>query len=349
LATTWSTSSCTRSRLWRILCVLRIPGAWLAAAIFAVHPVQVESVAWISERKNVLSALSYFAAALTYLRFVPLREAPTVESRSLLFYFGSLALFVCALLSKTVTCSLPAALIGWWKNGHVQRRDVWPLLPFFAIGLGLGLSTIWIERHHVGALGPAWSFTFPERFLIAGRALWFYAGKLLWPAQLTLIYPRWHISVSSAAQWLLPLAAAAVIATLWWTRKRIGREALVAVLFFAGTLAPALGFVNVFPFRYSFVADHFQYLASIGLIVLFAVGLSRLPRVIPALLLILLTALTWIQVSVYRDLESLWTDVVKKNPDSWMAQNSYAAVLVEKGSKRRGHAAFAKGFGNRSE
>jgi protein O-mannosyl-transferase len=148
---------------------------------------------------------------------------------------------------------------------------------------------------------------------------------------------------------LLPLAAAAVIATLWWTRKRIGRGALVAVLFFAGTLAPALGFVNVFPFRYSFVADHFQYLASIGLIVLFAVGLSRLPRVIPALLLILLTALTWMQVSVYRDLESLWTDVVKKNPDSWMAQNSYAAVLVEKGSKRRGHAAFARGFGNRSE
>ena len=319
--------------LWRVLVRLQIPGAWLAAAIFAVHPVEVESVAWITERKNVLSAVFYFAAALAYLRFTAMQDAGIAGRRRLQFYLGSLALFVFALLSKTVACSLPAALllVRWWKNGRLRRQDVLPLLPFFAIGLGLGLCTIWIERHHVGAQGPAWSFTFIERLLIAGRALWFYAGKLFWPAKLTFIYPRWDVSVGAGWQWLFPLAAVAVVATLWWARGRIGRGPLVAVLFFAGTLFPALGFVNVFPFRYSFVADHFQYLASVGLIVLGAAGLSRLPRFIPAALLALLAVLTWRQVGIYRDLDTLWRDTVDKNPASWMAQNNFAMVLLRKG------------------
>src|ERR1019366_9440201 len=179
-------------------------------------------------------------------------------------------------ISRRVACSLPAALllVGWWKTGRLRWKDVLLLLPFFAVGLGLGLGTVWIEQHQVGAQGAAWSFTFTQRFLIAGRALWFYASKLFWPAKLTFIYPRWDISVSSGWQWLFPLAAVAVIATLWWARTRIGRGPLVAVLFFAGTLFPALGFVNIFPFRYSFVADHFQYLAGVGLIVLAAAGLT---------------------------------------------------------------------------
>ncbi len=319
--------------LWRILSALRIPGAWLAAAIFALHPVQVESVAWVSERKNVLSGFFYFASALMYLRFAANRDATESKTRAWYFYFGALALFVCALLSKTVTCSLPAALllIGWWKSGTVKRRDLWALLPFFLVGLALGWCTIWIERHHVGALGAAWSLTFLERILIAGRALWFYAGKLLWPAQLTFIYPRWQIDARALWQWLFPFGAIAVIATLWFERKKIGRGPLTAVLFFAGTLFPALGFANVFPFRYSFVADHFQYLASVGLIVLAAAALSRLPRIIPAFLLTTYGALTWMQIGIYHDLETLWRDTLQKNPGSWMAQDSFAAVLMQQG------------------
>jgi tetratricopeptide (TPR) repeat protein len=161
--------------------------------------------------------------------------------------------------------------------------------------------------------------------------LWFYAGKLVWPAPLTFIYPRWEIEPAVWWQWLFPIAAAGVVAGLWLARRRIGKGPLVAVLFFAGTLGPALGFVNVYPMRYSFVADHFQYLASVGLIILFAAGLNRAPRVIPATLVVLLGALTWQQTGIYRDLETLWRDTLAKNPGCWMAQNNLGTVFADKG------------------
>jgi tetratricopeptide (TPR) repeat protein len=171
---------------------------------------------------------------------------------------------------------------------------------------------------------------------VAARALWFYASKLLWPARLTFIYPRWAISAMGAWQWLFSLGAVAGVAVLWGGRKRIGRGPLVAVLFFAGTLFPALGFADVYPFRYSFVADHFQYLASVGPIALAAAGLARLPRAIPAVLLLILGILTWQQVGIYRNLETLWRDTVAKNPDSWMAQSSLGAVLLDQGDFEQG-------------
>jgi tetratricopeptide (TPR) repeat protein len=330
--------------LWRGLVRLGIPGAWLAAAIFAVHPVEVESVAWITERKNVLSAVFYFAAALTYLRFESARDSEDRGSQRWYLYAASLFLFVLALLSKTVACSLPAALllVRWWKSGRIKWRDVLPLLPFFAFGLGLGLLTAWLEKHHVRAEGDEWALTFGQRFLIAGRALWFYAGKVLWPANLTFIYPRWDVSAAFGWAWLFPSAFVAVVATLWQMRARIGRGPLVAVLFFAGTLFPALGFMNVYPFRYSFVADHFQYLASVGLIVLAAAGLARLPRLIPPILLAVLAVLTWKQVGIYRSLETLWSDTVEKNPESWMAQNNLGIVLQKKGQNDEAITHFQK-------
>ena len=240
---------------------------------------------------------------------------------------------MAALLSKTVTCSLPAALllVCWWKKGRVQRVDVMPLLPFFVLGAGLGLLTAWIEKYHVGAQGAAWSLTLGERCLIAGRALWFYAGKLAWPVQLTFIYPRWTLETEAGWQWLFPIAAVGIMGGLWLARHRIGKGPLVAVLFFAGTLGPALGFVNVYPMRYSFVADHFQYLAGVGLIVLAAVGLNRAPRVIPATLVVLLGALTWQQAGIYRDLETLWRDTLAKNPDCWLAHNNLGLLLRNQG------------------
>jgi len=330
--------------LWRVLVRLRIPGAWLAAAIFAVHPVEVESVAWITERKNVLSAVFYFAAALTYLRFEEERDSENPGSRRWQLYVASLFLFILALLSKTVACSLPAALllVRWWKTGRLKWRDISPLVPFFVFGLGLGLLTAWLEKHQVRAEGDEWALTFGQRCLIAGRALWFYAGKLFLPTKLTFIYPRWEVSAAFGWAWLFPSAFAAVVAALWQMRARIGRGPLVAVLFFAGTLFPALGFMNVYPFRYSFVADHFQYLASVGLIVLAAAGLIRLPRLIPAALLVVLAILTWTQVGIYRNLETLWSDTVEKNPESWMAQNNLGMVLQQKGQQDEAIAHFKK-------
>jgi tetratricopeptide (TPR) repeat protein len=321
--------------LWRVLSLLRIPGAWLAAAIFALHPVAVESVAWITERKNVLSAVFYFSSALVYFRYAAARDAKTAGRPRLDLYAASLVLFLFALWSKTVACSLPVALllVHWWKTGRLQWRDIFPLLPFFVIGAVLGLFTAWLELHHVGAQGAVFSLTLTQRFLVAGRALWFYVGKILWPAKLTFIYPRWESSTGAPWQWLFPLAAIAVMALFWRERARIGRGPLVAALFFVSTLFPALGFLNVYPFRYSFVADHFQYLASVGLIVPAAVALNRLPRAVPLALLVVLAFLTWRQAGIYRNSETLWRDALDKSPGSWMVQNSYGAVLSQQGKQ----------------
>jgi tetratricopeptide (TPR) repeat protein len=326
--------------LWRVLALLRLPGAWVAAAVFALHPVQVESVVWITERKNVLSGVFYFAAALVYLHCALGPAGRENRGRRRGLYALALGIFLCALLSKTVTCSLPAAilLILWWKRGRINWRDVGALAPFFVIGIAFGLGTAWLERNQVGAVGPDFEWTFIERCLIAGRALWFYATKLIWPYPLIFIYPKWIIDAGIWWQYLFPAAAAAVVGALWLARSRIGRGPLVAVLFFAGTLVPALGFFNVYPHIFSFVADHFQYLASVGVIALL-VGLGfratgRLGRrgphaaaVVSAVVLAILGTLSWRQVHVYTDLESLWRHVLGKNPEAWIAHNNLGNVL----------------------
>jgi len=327
--------------LWRVLAMLQLPGAWLAAAIFALHPVNVESVAWVTERKNVLSAVFFFAAAWAYLRFA---GEPENKKRRWNWWAVALLLFVCALLSKTVACSLPVALLlaCWWKKGRLELRDMLPTIPFFIAGLWLGLQTARMEQNHVGASGPDWSFSFAERCLIAGRALWFYAGKLMWPEQLTFIYPRWHIDTGIWWQWLFPVAALAVVVALWLARKRIGRGPLAAVLFFAATLFPALGFFNAFPMLFSFVADHFQYLAGIGIIALAAAGIAtataRFEKGFPflrpvccGLLLLTLGTLTWRQTKMYADVATLWETTIQRNPQCWMAHNNLGLILLDKG------------------
>ena len=249
-------------------------------------------------------------------------------------------LFLLALLSKTVTCSMPAAilLLLWWKRGRIRRGEVLMLIPLFAAGLLLALNTAWLEKHHVGALGKDWDLSFLERCLLAGRALWFYAGKLLWPTRLTFIYPRWRINSAAWWQYLFPLSAAAMIVLLWLARKRLGRGPLAAALFFAGTLVPALGFFNVYPMRHSYVADHFQYLAGAGLIALCVAGVSTSCRPLSAkgrrvtfaacgVLLLTLGTLTWQQARIYRDRETLWRDTIEKNPNCAMAWHNLGGLL----------------------
>jgi tetratricopeptide (TPR) repeat protein len=345
--------------LLMMLRYLRVEGAWLAALIFALHPVQVESVAWITERKNVLSGLFYLCSFLAYLRFCNLAADPGSTSitpgmhtpssddggNRWRFYALSLFLFLCALLSKTVTCSLPAAilLVLWWQQDRIRWRQILPLIPFFVVGVALGLTTAWLEKYHVGAQGEEWALSFLDRFLVAGRALWFYAGKLVWPFELTFIYPRWQIDAGAWWQYLFPVAAMAVIFTLWLLRQRLGKGPLVAVLFFAGTLFPALGFFDVYPMRFSFVADHFQYLASIGLISLFSASISifyirlgsssrNLGFVACFGALLALGLGVWKQGSIYRDAEMLYRDTIAKNPNAWMAHNNLGVLLEQDGS-----------------
>ena len=325
--------------LWRVLVALEIPAPLLAACLFAIHPVHVESVAWITERKNVLSAVFYFASALAYLKW------DTHARRR--DYLLALLLFVAALLSKTVTCSLPAALllVIWWKRGRMTPRDIVFLAPFLVIGLVMAMTTVWLERSHVLAVGPEWNLSPIDRILIAGRAVWFYLAKLVLPVNLSFIYPRWTIDPRDAVQWAFPLGVVVALGVLWAMRNRWGRGPLVAALIFAGTLVPALGFFNIYPMRYSFVADHFQYHASAAMIALLAVGIDRVLRALPrfAALVIVLTpllALTMFRASVYRDVEVLWRDTLAKNPDSWMAHLNLAKTLVARDRRAEAYPHF---------
>ncbi len=312
---------------------LAVPGAWLAALVFALHPVCVESVAWVAEQKNTLSTVCYLSAALAYLRFDQAREPR--------HYTVATLWFVAALLSKTVTATLPAALlvVVWWQRGRIDwRRDVVPLAPWFGLGIAAGLLTAWVEHAQIGAGGGDFALGPIERGLLAARAAWFYLGQLLWPANLIFVYPRWTIDVAQAWQWLFVLGALVALSALWWWRRR-NRGSLAAALFFLGTLFPALGFVNVFPFVYSYVADHFQYVASLGVIALLTAGGASIATHFPrsagvaaaVLTLGTLGTLTWRQASIYRDVFTLYESTLAKNPAAWMAHNNLAIALVDVG------------------
>jgi protein O-mannosyl-transferase len=322
-----------------ILRRLKIPGASLSAAIFALHPIYVESVAWITEQKNTLSGVFYLGAMLAYLRFDQERRKP--------LYIVASALFILGLLTKTVTATLPAALlvIFWWQRGRLSwRRDVAPLLPWFALGAAAGLFTAWAERTLIGAEGAAFELSLLERCLLAGRVIWFYLGKLFWPVNLLFIYPRWEVNPAVWWQYLFPLGAAALVGALWLIRRRTGAP-LAALLFFIGSLFPVLGFFNVYPFLFSFVADHFQYLAGIGIIVAASAGGAALvARVAPParragqalgiLLLAALTILTWHQSRIYNDPETLYLATLERNPGCWMCRNNLGILLAHTGRRQ---------------
>ncbi len=337
-----------------MLCVrLRIPplekksaallAAWIIAAAFAVHPVHVESVAWITERKNVLSGLFYLAAMIAYLNFDENHFEDKLHSRqshSLRWYFLSLLLFVGALLSKTVTCSLPVALllILFYQRRLVSVKRIFALAPMFAIGLLLALHTAALERNHVGAMGADFAFSIGERILIAARALLFYPEKLLWPHPLMFIYPRWIIDMHSIIAYLPLIVIIFSPALAIVLNYRGYRGPIVAPAFYACTIFPALGFFNIYPMLFSFVADHFQYLASLGILALCVGGvayrLNTFARIawFGCAMLSVFALLTWNQSQIYFNAESVWRDTLlpSKNPNAWMPLNNLGSILIQK-------------------
>jgi protein O-mannosyl-transferase len=357
--------------LWRLLVQLQIPGAWLAAMLFAIHPVQVETVAWATERKNLLSALFYFLSLRAYFKtgFVDWIQNPTSGDRSAsssgqtiqwLWYISALLLFILALLSKSVSSSLPAVilLLAWWKRGSLRPRDIYPLIPFFLAGLWMGALTSWMEKYVVGAIGPVFSAITPaDRICIAGRVIWFYLLKLVIPLKLTFIYPRWNIPPSPPPWlYLFPASVTLFLISLWLLRYRIGRGPLCAALFFVGTLVPALGFVDVFPMRYSFVADHFQYLACIGPFALFAAGVARvqiarlnLGTLASLVIIPPLAFLSFEQTQIYKDRLTLWQYSVDQNPASPMAHDNLAAALRDRGELDTAEAEYHKAIDLRTD
>ena len=316
--------------LWHLLRRLAVPGAWLVAAVFAVHPLHVESVAWVIARKDVLSGLFYLGALLAWLRFV--------EQANPRWYVGSLVLYAAGLLSKSIVVTLPVALliVHWWKQGRVTSTDLLRLVPFGVVGLVIVLGDL---SFYWSGTTTSFDFSFAERTLIAARALWFYAGKLLWPSGLAVIYPRWDIHVADP---LALVAAVVLVVALWHFRQRIGRGPLAGALFFAITLSPVLGFVDYNYMIYAFVADRFQYLAGIGVIAVgigaAACGAGRLPDLwqkgalgIAAMVLVVLGMQTWQQASIYRDEETFNRHIIALNPLARNAHRHLGNALYKQG------------------
>ncbi len=312
---------------------------WVAAVLFAVHPVCVESVAWITEQKNTLSTFFYLLSAWLYLDFA--------ETRRPLQYGAAFLGFALALGAKTATVTLPPALlvILWWRQGTLGwRRDLRPLVPWLALAFAAGLLTAWFERHWVGAAGGAYELSLASRALLAGRVLWFYLGTLVWPAHLAFFYPRWDVSAEAAGWWLHAAAALAVTGGVWAIRKR-SRAPLALWLLFAGSLFPVMGFFNVFAFSFSYVADHFQYLAVPVFAIALAVGVTGavrtwVPRMagmelVPVLVVGCgLALLTHRQSRLYVADETLFRANIAANPDSWMAHHILATKAARDPARR---------------
>ena len=325
--------------VWAVLARLRVPGSWLAAAIFALHPVQVESVAWITERKNVLMGFFFLLTLLGWIAFIDKRTR-----RPWIFYCLALIFYVLALSAKATACTLPAALflILWLQKKPITMRRLMQIVPFVVLGVGMGLLAVWWERYHQGTNRAVFTFLSPiERILVASRAVWFYLSKIFWPSNLTFIYPRWNISPADLLDYIWLLAGIAACAAIYFLRRYFGRSVEVAAAFFVATLSPVLGFIMLFTFRYTFVADHYQYLACIGPIALASAGIVSLSDkftqcravIVSAAVLIVasLATLTWRQAATYTDIETLWRTTLARNPECWMAHTNLGLVLLQKG------------------
>ena len=339
--------------LWRLLRRLEVPGAWFAAAVFAVHPLHVESVAWVIGRKDMLATVFYLSSVLAYIRFTEMprgrRGGP---------YLLAVALFVLGLLGKSIAITLPVALLlwHWWQHGRVTLTDGSRTLPFFLVGLGIVLA----DYAYSTSIEPtAFAYSPLERGLIAARALAFYVGKLLWPTGLIGVYPRWEPGIGDVLAWGCAVGFAAVVAVLWCWRRQLGRGPLAGVLFFAVALSPVLGFVDFGYMQFSFVADRYQYLGGIGLIAVVAGavgracqrGLGALPAhrtrpaqlaigAVGAAILAVAGLLTWNQAGIYRDDGTFFTHVIAHNPQARSAHYNLGTYLATEGRYGEAHAAF---------
>lgn len=313
---------------------LSLRPAWLPAILFALHPVCVESVAWISEQKNTLSLCLYLAAALGWLRY---RET------CLLRHYGVATLwFILAILSKSVTATLPAALlvIAWWKNGRLEfRKDVAPLLPWFFAGASVGLFTAWVEFSIIGASGGSFTLSFLERGLLAGRVICFYVGKLCWPVEIVFFYPRWQMNAFNWLQYTPLLAVTVALIVSYLTRKRT-RAPLAVCLLFAGGLFPVLGFFNIYAFNFSYVADHFQYLPALVVFTAIGTGFQKISsrsgkHLSAAVVLAVCLLLSFKSCSLaasYKNLHVFYRTILERNPDAWMAHANLGNLLLQEGN-----------------
>ncbi|MDB6027681.1 MAG: ogt [Verrucomicrobiales bacterium] len=320
--------------LWRSLRALKIPGAFWAALLFAVHPVNVESVAWIAERKNTLSMLFFTIALLFYVLFEN-SKAKLQDSKVTNDYWWALAAFTLALLSKTAVVMFPFLALGcaWWLHGRITKRDILGTAPFFGVALLLGLATVWFQYNRAISTTVVNGGDVPTRLAVAGWNVWFYLYKAVCPLELIFVYPRWNIDSHNALAYLPALAVLLTLGASWMLRRTLGRAPFFAFAYFVVMLVPVLGFLDIYFFRFSFVADHYQYFAIIGIVAFIAALATHFLKQRAVILLVVLAAVfsvqTWRQAHIYKNHETLWRDTLAKNPQCAMAESNWGYHLAE--------------------
>jgi len=270
--------------LWRVLKILRVPGAWLGAALWALHPVQVESAAWITETKNTQSGLFFLLSILFFVKWLGTKDLNKRIGGGGC-YALTLVFAALAMASKSSTVILPVALClcAWWIEGRWRWRNLARVIPVFVMSIAASALSIWTQKLHLATLtDPQWVRSWPERLVGAGDAVWFYLGKLLWPHPLITVYPRKEIDAGQWISYLPLLAVIVVLYILWLKRDSWSRPWFFIFAYFLAALLPVLGLFDNAIFRYSLVFDHFQYLASMGPLALAGAGMVTLANfVIP--------------------------------------------------------------------
>ena len=344
--------------LWRVLRSLRVQGARLGAALWALHPVGVESVAWITEMKNTESALFFLMSILFFVKWLRAKDLND-RNRGGWDYALSLLFAALAMASKSSTVILPVVLClcAWWIEGRWNWRNAARVVPMFLMSAAASAVSIWTQGLQLAtATDLQWVRTWPQRLAAAGDAVWFYLGKLLWPDPLITIYPRWQIDAGSWVSYL-PLLAVILLFSILWLKRRSGvagsRACFFAFAYFIAALLPVLGLVDNYIFRYSLVFDHLQYLASMGPLALAGAGLAlssdfALPKIpwlrlaLCAGLLIILGMASWHRTSVYESGETFWTDTLAKNPNCWAGYDNLGLAFLEQGKVNEACEKFQK-------
>jgi tetratricopeptide (TPR) repeat protein len=338
--------------LWRVLLSLHVPGAWLGAALWALHPVQVESVAWITEMKNTESGLFFLLSILFFVKCLARISHASVRNASGWDYALSLLFAALAMASKSSTVILPVVLClcAWWIEGRWNWRNLVRVLPTVPMSVAAGALSILTQGLQLARVANTPLVrSWPERLATAGYAIWFYLGKLLWPYPLVAIYPHWEIDFMQRSSYLPLLAVITVLTVLWLKREPWSRACFFAFAYFIVALLPALGLIDNYVFHSSLVFDHFQYLASMGPLALAGAGLTWASdivfrnrptpilrhadtpiRLFPAVLLLGLGIVSWERTWVFKDHETLWTDTLAKNPNSWVGHNNLGLLCLKR-------------------
>ncbi|MDD5614048.1 MAG: tetratricopeptide repeat protein [Candidatus Omnitrophica bacterium] len=312
------------------------PLAFIGALIFAIHPIQVETVAWATEFKNILALFFFLLALLSYLKFDNNKKSKD--------YIITIGLFLCAVLSKHIAVCfafIPMAY-KWQREGKIGLREIKISMPFLSIGLLMGAIAVISELYQVGARGEEWSLSIIQRLMLWGQSSWFYIYKTLLPINFMFFYPKWDIDPGRALQWLPSLALVSAI-LLWASKYRVNRNIFTVLIFYIISIFPASGFFNVYPMIFSYVADHFSYLSSPFIILLILGTVYRLGvffkknlrctitakttlNILAAVIIIYLGLESFKLAGNYRDEITLWENTIKRNPGLWMPYANLAVL-----------------------